>query len=78
LRDILDKVGVKKEAVEIVLDGADGPVIDKTPDFVKCIPVWKAMEETTIVAYEMNASSCRTSNGFPARVIVPVGLALTG
>src|SRR5262245_7719555 len=54
LRDILDKVGVKKEAIEIVLDGADGPVVDKTPDFVKCIPLWKAMEETTIVAYEMN------------------------
>jgi len=51
LRDILDRVGVKKEAIEIVLDGADGPVVDKTPDFVKSIPLWKAMEETTIVAY---------------------------
>src|SRR6266849_3504737 len=71
LRDILDKVGVKKEAIEIVLDGADGPVVDKTPDFVKCIPVWKAMEETTIVAYEMNGQPLPRFNGFPARVIVP-------
>ena len=26
LKDILDKVGLKKEAIEIVFDGADGPV----------------------------------------------------
>jgi DMSO/TMAO reductase YedYZ molybdopterin-dependent catalytic subunit len=71
LRDILDKVGVKKEAIEIVLDGADGPVVDKTPDFVKSIPVWKAIEETTIVAYEMNGQPLPHFNGFPARIIVP-------
>jgi DMSO/TMAO reductase YedYZ molybdopterin-dependent catalytic subunit len=71
LRDVLDKVGVKKEAIEIVLDGADGPIVDKTPDFVKSIPVWKAMEETTIVAYEMNGQPLPHFNGFPARVIVP-------
>jgi len=71
LRDILDKVGVKKEAIEIVLDGADGPIVDKTPDFVKSIPVWKAMEDTTIVAYEMNGEPLPHFNGFPARVIVP-------
>src|SRR5450755_2661464 len=26
LKDVLDKVGLKKEAIELVLDGADGPV----------------------------------------------------
>jgi DMSO/TMAO reductase YedYZ molybdopterin-dependent catalytic subunit len=71
LRDILDRIGIRKEAIEIVLDGADGPVFDKTPDFVKSIPVWKAMEETTIVAYEMNGQPLPHFNGFPARVIVP-------
>jgi DMSO/TMAO reductase YedYZ molybdopterin-dependent catalytic subunit len=71
LRDILDKVGVKKETIEIVLDGADGPVVGKTPDFVKSIPMWKAMEETTIVAYEMNGQPLPHFNGFSARVIVP-------
>jgi DMSO/TMAO reductase YedYZ molybdopterin-dependent catalytic subunit len=71
LKDILDRVGVKKEAVEIVLDGADGPAIDNTPDFVKSIPVWKAMEETTIVAYEMNGQPLPHWNGFPARLVLP-------
>jgi DMSO/TMAO reductase YedYZ molybdopterin-dependent catalytic subunit len=71
LKDILAKAGVKPEAVEIVIDGADGPVIDKTPDFVKSIPVAKAMEDTTIVAYEMNGAPLPHFNGFPARLVVP-------
>jgi DMSO/TMAO reductase YedYZ molybdopterin-dependent catalytic subunit len=71
LKDILDKVGIKKEAVEIVLDGADRGVTDKTPDFVKSLPVWKALEDKTLVAYEMNGQPLPHWNGFPARVIVP-------
>jgi DMSO/TMAO reductase YedYZ molybdopterin-dependent catalytic subunit len=71
LKDLLDKAGLKKEAIEIVLEGADGPVTDKTPDFIKSIPVWKAIEDTTLVAYEMNGAPLPHLNGFPARVIVP-------
>jgi DMSO/TMAO reductase YedYZ molybdopterin-dependent catalytic subunit len=71
LKDILDKVGLKKEAIEVVLDGADSGVTDKTPDFIKSIPAWKAMEDTTLVAYEMNGAPLPHFNGFPARIIVP-------
>ncbi|MCW5770653.1 MAG: molybdopterin-dependent oxidoreductase [Rhodospirillaceae bacterium] len=71
LKDILDKAGIKKEALEIVIDGADGPILDKTPDFVKSIPAWKAMDENTIVAYEMNGQPLPHFNGFPARLILP-------
>ena len=38
LKDLLDKVGLKKDAIEILFDGADSGVSDKTPDFVKSIP----------------------------------------
>jgi DMSO/TMAO reductase YedYZ molybdopterin-dependent catalytic subunit len=71
LKDLLDKAGLKKEAIEIVFDGADSGVSDKTPDFIKSIPVWKAIEDTTIVAYEMNGEPLPHFNGFPARIIVP-------
>ena len=71
LKDILDKVGLKKEAIEIHFDGADSGVSDKTPDFVKSIPTWKAVEDTTLVAYEMNGAPLPHLNGFPARLIVP-------
>jgi DMSO/TMAO reductase YedYZ molybdopterin-dependent catalytic subunit len=71
LRDILNKAGIAKGAVEVAFDGADGPVVDKTPDFRKSLPVWKALDETVIVAYEMNGAPLPHWNGFPARVVVP-------
>lgn len=71
LKDVLDKVGVKKECIEIALDGADGPVFNKTPDFIKSIPTWRAMDESTIIAYEMNGQPLPHLNGFPARLVVP-------
>jgi DMSO/TMAO reductase YedYZ molybdopterin-dependent catalytic subunit len=71
LKDILDKVGLKKEAIEIAFNGADGPVVDKTPDFIKSLPTWKAIDESTIIAYEMNGQPLPHFNGYPARLIVP-------
>jgi DMSO/TMAO reductase YedYZ molybdopterin-dependent catalytic subunit len=71
LKDILDKAGLKKEAVEIVMNGADGPAYDKTPDFIKSIPIDIATAETALVAYEMNGEKLPHFNGFPARVIIP-------
>jgi DMSO/TMAO reductase YedYZ molybdopterin-dependent catalytic subunit len=71
LKDVLDLVGLNKDAVEVVFDGADGPVLDKTPDFAKSLPVWKAIEDTTLVAYEMNGAPLPHWNGFPVRIVVP-------
>jgi sulfite dehydrogenase (cytochrome) subunit A len=71
LKDLLDKAGLKKETVEIVFDGADKGISDKTPDFIKSIPLWKAVEDTTLVAYEMNGQPLPHWNGFPARIVVP-------
>jgi DMSO/TMAO reductase YedYZ molybdopterin-dependent catalytic subunit len=71
LKDVLDKIGLKKEAIEVSFGGADGPAYDKTPDFVKSIPVWKAIEDTTLIAYEMNGVPLPHFNGFPARIVVP-------
>jgi DMSO/TMAO reductase YedYZ molybdopterin-dependent catalytic subunit len=71
LKDVLAKVGVRKEAVEVVVNGADGPVLDKTPDFIKSIPVWKALDENTLIAWAMNGQSLPHFNGFPVRLVVP-------
>ncbi len=71
LKDVLAKAGLRKEAVELVLNGADGPVLDKTPDFVKSIPVSKGLDENTIIAHQMNGQALPHFNGFPARLIVP-------
>jgi DMSO/TMAO reductase YedYZ molybdopterin-dependent catalytic subunit len=71
LKDVLAKAGLRKEVVEIVLNGTDGPVLDKTPDFVKSIPIWKALDENTIIAHQMNGQPLPHYNGFPARLILP-------
>jgi DMSO/TMAO reductase YedYZ molybdopterin-dependent catalytic subunit len=71
LKDVLAMVGLKPEAIEIAFNGADGPVVDKTPDFIKSLPVWKAIDESTLIAYEMNGAPLPHFNGFPARLIVP-------
>jgi DMSO/TMAO reductase YedYZ molybdopterin-dependent catalytic subunit len=71
LKDILAKAGIKREAVEVVLAGADRPVHDKTPAFVKSIPAAKAMDENTLVAWEMNGAPLPHWNGFPARLVLP-------
>lgn len=71
LKDVLDRAGLKREAVEIVLSGTDRGAVDRTPQFVKSIPVWKAVEDGTLIAYEMNGEPLPHWNGFPARIIVP-------
>ena len=71
LKDVLAKAGVPSGAVEVVLDGADGPALDKTPDFVKSLPLWKAMDENALLAYEMNGEPLPHWNGAPVRVVVP-------
>jgi DMSO/TMAO reductase YedYZ molybdopterin-dependent catalytic subunit len=71
LKDLLDKVGVKKDAIEVAFNGADGPVYEKTPDFMKSLPLWRALDDSTLVAYEMNGEPLPHFNGYPARLIVP-------
>jgi DMSO/TMAO reductase YedYZ molybdopterin-dependent catalytic subunit len=71
LRDVLNRAGVKADALEVVADGADAAVLDKTPDFVKSIPVWKALDENTLIAWEMNGEPLPHWNGYPVRLVVP-------
>ena len=71
LKDVLAKAGLKPDVVEIVIDGADGPVLIGTPDFVKSIPLAKAMDENTIIALQMNGEDLPHLNGYPARLILP-------
>jgi DMSO/TMAO reductase YedYZ molybdopterin-dependent catalytic subunit len=71
LKDLLDRAGLAKDALEIAFEGADGPPVEKTPDFVKSIPIWKALDPDTLLAYEMNGQPLPHFNGAPARIIVP-------
>ncbi|MGC2063159.1 MAG: molybdopterin-dependent oxidoreductase, partial [Thermodesulfovibrionales bacterium] len=71
LRDILQKAGIKAGSVDIAFNGLDSAPLPKVPDFVKSLPVDKALEDDIMVAYEMNGKPLTMLNGFPARLIVP-------
>jgi DMSO/TMAO reductase YedYZ molybdopterin-dependent catalytic subunit len=70
LKDVLGKAGVDDKAVEIAFNGADGPAMEGTPDFVKSLPVERALAEGTIIAYAMNGKPLPHWNGYPARLVV--------
>jgi DMSO/TMAO reductase YedYZ molybdopterin-dependent catalytic subunit len=71
LKDVLGKAGVTRSALEIVFDGGDYQPYEKTPDFVKSLPLDVAMDENTLIAFEMNGRPLPHWNGFPARLVVP-------
>ncbi len=71
LRDVLQRAGVAADALEVVCDGADTPVLPATPDFLKSLPVERALDENTLIAFEMNGAPLPHWNGAPARLVVP-------
>ena len=71
LKDVLAKAGIKAGAVEVVFDGADHAPLEKTPDFVKSLPVDVALDPNTLIAFEMNGKPLPHWNGGPARLVVP-------
>jgi len=70
LKDVLEDAGLAGNALEVVGNGADAPMLT-SPDFAKSLPMWKALDPDTLIAFEMNDAPLPVSNGFPARLVVP-------
>ncbi len=70
LADILKRAGVKESAKEILFNGADVP-LGTMPDFQRSIPISKALDANTLLAYEMNGEMLPSKHGFPLRVVAP-------
>jgi sulfite dehydrogenase (cytochrome) subunit A len=70
LKDVLEAAGISASAVEVAANGADAPPLSG-PDFVKCLPMWKALDDDTLVAFEMNGLPLSRWHGAPARLMVP-------
>ncbi len=63
LRDLLDQAGVLSGAARVRLHGVD--------NYTDTIPLEKAMDPTTLLAYEMNGAPLPDRHGYPLRLIVP-------
>ncbi len=77
LSDVLARAGVREEAVEIILEGADKGALDepdpKTPGpipYARSLPLQKASRPEVILAYRMNGEDIPPEHGFPVRAVV--------
>jgi sulfite dehydrogenase len=71
LKAVLDRAGVQKDARQVTFNGLDGPIVDKTPDFVKALDIDQARDGEVMLAYAMNGQDLPFLNGFPLRLVVP-------
>lgn len=70
MADLLKRAGARDAGRFVVMNGGDRPV-GTMPDFVRQVPMAKALDPDTLVAYEMNGQPIPPVHGFPLRAIVP-------
>lgn len=71
LKDVLDDVGLKSNAVYIGYYGADVH-LSRDPNKVvisRGVPISKAMQEETLLAFKMNGEDIPLSHGYPLRLV---------
>jgi sulfite dehydrogenase len=71
LKLVLDRAGVRAGAKQVTFNGADGPVLDATPDFIKALDIDHARDGEVMLVYSMNGDDLPVLNGYPLRLIVP-------
>jgi len=69
LGDVLKLAGADRAAAQLEIDGADTGLA-ATPDFVRSMPLAKALDPATLLALSMNRES-PDIHGFPVRLVVP-------
>ena len=71
LRDVLEHVGINEDAVYVAYYGADTHASGdptKVP-ISRGVPVAKALEKETLIAWSMNGEAIPYQNGFPLRLV---------
>ncbi len=69
LRDVLTLAGIQPNAVSVLLVGLD--VESPEEGFRYVLPVEKAMDPDTLLAYALNGETLPRDHGFPVRALVP-------
>ncbi len=71
LKDLLEDVGVKKDAVYIGYHGLDSHLSGdlRKEAISRGIPMWKALQEETLLAYALNDKEIPLVHGYPLRLV---------
>ena len=79
LRDVLRAAGIKTTAAHVAGQGGDFGVIASAAPVIRSVPLAKAMDANTLIAFGMNDGPLPKIHGFPLRLVVPgwVGSAST-
>jgi DMSO/TMAO reductase YedYZ molybdopterin-dependent catalytic subunit len=70
MADLLKRAGVKATGRFVTMNGADRGM-GQQPDFIRQVPIDKALHPDTLIAYEMNGQPIHPLHGFPLRAIIP-------
>jgi DMSO/TMAO reductase YedYZ molybdopterin-dependent catalytic subunit len=74
LRALLERVGLRPGAVEILAQGADSGTpsgSSETMAYARALPREKALEPDTLLAWAMNGAALPVEHGGPVRLVVP-------
>jgi DMSO/TMAO reductase YedYZ molybdopterin-dependent catalytic subunit len=71
LKDVLDRAGVKANAIQVRFGGLDEPVMPDGPKFLKSVTIDHARDGEVMIAYGMNGEQLPMLNGFPLRMVIP-------
>jgi DMSO/TMAO reductase YedYZ molybdopterin-dependent catalytic subunit len=74
LRALLERAGVRHGAIEVLCEGMDCGTEEDHPEpmhFARSLPLAKALDPDTLLAYRMNGELLEMSHGFPVRLFVP-------
>lgn len=63
LKILLDEAGLQEDAQEVYIESVDG--------FFESVPMSEAMDERTLLVYEMNGKPLPKEHGYPLRIYIP-------
>jgi DMSO/TMAO reductase YedYZ molybdopterin-dependent catalytic subunit len=63
LRDLLEDLGIQREAEELMVEAADG--------FFESVTMKDMMDPRTLLVYGMNGETLQVDHGFPLRIYIP-------